>query len=200
VVDEWGSWYDPAPGSNPGFLVQQNSLRDALLAAETINVFVKHADRVKMAAIAQMVNVLQAMILTDGAKMVKTPTYYVFQLYKPFQDATQLPIDIKSSWYNKDEWTLPAVSASAARGKDGQVHVALANMDPNQPATVSAKLAGLTANGVAGRIITAGAMDAINTFDKPDTVVPQNFTGATVNGDTLSVTLPPKSVVMLDLR
>ena len=200
AVDEWGTWYDPTPGTNPGFLVQENSLRDALLAAETINIFVKHADRVKMAAIAQMVNVLQAMILTDGAKMVKTPTYYVFQLYKPFQDATQLPIDIKSSWYNKNEFTIPAVSASAARGKDGQVHVALANMDPNQPATVSAKLAGLTASGVSGRILTAGAMDAINDFDKPDTVVPQAFTGATLNGDTLSVTLPPKSVVMLDLR
>jgi alpha-N-arabinofuranosidase len=200
VVDEWGSWYDPTPGSNPGFLIQQNSLRDALLAAETINVFVKHADRVKMAAIAQMVNVLQAMILTDGAKMVKTPTYYVFQMYKPFQDATQLPIDIKSSWYNKNEFAIPAVSAAAARGKDGQVHIALANTDPNQPATVSAKLAGMTAASVSGRVLTAGAMDAINSFDKPDTVVPQNFTGAAVNGDTLSVTLPPKSVVMLDLR
>jgi len=200
VVDEWGSWYDPAPGSNPGFLIQQNSLRDALLAAETLNVFVKHADRVKMAAIAQMVNVLQAMILTDGAKMVKTPTYYVFQLYKPFQDATQLPIDIKSSWYNKDQWAIPAVSAAAARGKDGKVHIALANMDPNQPATVSTKLAGLSASGVAGRIITAPAMDAINSFDKPDAVVPQTFTGASVKGDTLDVTLPPKSVVVLELQ
>jgi alpha-N-arabinofuranosidase len=200
VVDEWGSWYDPAPGSNPGFLIQQNSLRDALLAAETLNVFVKHADRVKMAAIAQMVNVLQAMILTDGAKMVKTPTYYVFQLYKPFQDATQLPIDIKSSWYNKDQWAIPAVSAAAARGKDGKVHIALANMDPNQPATVSTKLAGLSASGVAGRIITAPAMDAINSFDKPDAVVPQTFAGASVKGDTLDVTLPPKSVVVLELQ
>jgi len=200
VVDEWGSWYDPAPGSNPGFLIQQNSLRDALLAAETINVFVKHADRVKMAAIAQMVNVLQAMILTDGAKMVKTPTYYIFQMYKPFQDATQLPIDIKSSWYNKDQWAIPAVSASAARGKDGKVHIALANMNPNESATVSTKLAGLSAGNVSGRILTASAMDAINTFDKPDTVVPQAFTGASVKGDTLDVTLPPKSVVVLELQ
>ncbi|MBW8745383.1 MAG: alpha-N-arabinofuranosidase [Sphingomonas sp.] len=200
VVDEWGSWYDPAPGSNPGFLVQQNSLRDALLAAETLNIFVKHADRVKMTAIAQMVNVLQAMILTDGAKMVKTPTYYVFQLYKPFQDATQLPIDIKSSWYNKDEWTIPAVSAAAVRGKDGKVHIALANMDPTQPATVSTKLAGLSASSVSGHILTAGATDAINTFDKPDTVVPQAFTGASLKGDALDVTLPPKSVVVLDLQ
>jgi alpha-N-arabinofuranosidase len=200
AVDEWGTWYDPTPGSNPGFLVQQNSLRDAVLAAVNINIFAKHADRVKMAAIAQMVNVLQAMILTDGAKMVKTPTYYVFQLYKPFQDATQLPIEIKSSWYNKDEWTMPAVSASAARDKAGIVHVALANMDPNQPATVSAKLAGLTATSVSGRIITAPAMDAVNSFDQPNNVVPQAFTGASVSADGLTVTLPPKSVVMLDLK
>jgi len=147
-----------------------------------------------------MVNVLQAMLLTDGAKMVKTPTYYVFQLYKPFQDATQLPIDIKSSWYNKDQWTMPAVSAAAARDKAGQVHVALANLDPNQPATVSTKLAGLTATGVSGRIITASAMDAINSFDKPDAVVPQAFSGATLSADGLTLTLPPKSVVMLDLK
>ena len=200
AVDEWGTWYDPAPGSNPGFLVQQNSLRDAVLAAVNINIFVKHADRVKMAAIAQMVNVLQAMILTDGAKMVKTPTYYVFQLYKPFQDATQLPIEVKSSWYNKDEWTMQAVSAAAARDKAGVVHVALANLDPNQPATVSAKLAGLSATTVSGRIITASAMDAVNSFDQPNTVVPQSFTGASVNGGGLSVTLPPKSVVVLELR
>jgi len=200
VVDEWGAWYDPAPGSNPGFLVQQNSLRDALLAASNINIFVKHADRVKMAAIAQMVNVLQAMILTDGPRMVKTPSYYVFQLYKPFQDATQLPIEVTSSWYGKDQWTMPAVSAAAARDKAGVVHIALTNMDPNQPATVSAKLAGLTATNVSGRIITAPAMDAVNSFDRPDTVVPQPFTGALVSADGLTVTLPPKSVVMLDLR
>jgi alpha-N-arabinofuranosidase len=147
-----------------------------------------------------MVNVLQAMIITDGKKMVKTPSYYVFQIYKPFQDATQLPIDIQSSWYGKDQWVVPAVSAAAARDKAGQVHVALANMNPNEPATVSAKLAGLSASSVSGRVITASTMDAVNSFDKPNTVVPQAFTGATLNGETLSVTLPPKSVVMLELR
>jgi alpha-N-arabinofuranosidase len=153
-----------------------------------------------MTAIAQMINVLQAMILTDGPRMVKTPTYYVFQLYKPFQDATQLPIEVKSSWYGKDQWTMPAVSAAAARDKAGVVHVALANMDPNQPATVSAKQAGLSATSVSGRIITAPAMDAVNSFDHPNTVVPQAFTGASVSADGLTVTLPPKSVVMLDLK
>ncbi|HWI87088.1 MAG TPA: alpha-L-arabinofuranosidase C-terminal domain-containing protein [Sphingomonas sp.] len=200
VVDEWGTWYDPAPGDNPGFLIQQNTLRDALVAAININLFVKHADRVKMAAVAQMVNVLQAMILTDGRKMVKTPTYYVFQLYKPFQDATQLPIEVKSPWYNKDQWVMPAVSASAVRDKAGRIHIALANLDPNQPAIVSARLAGVTAGGVTGRILTAPAINSLNSFDQPNVVVPQPFTGATIGPDGLSVTLPPKSVVVLDLQ
>jgi alpha-L-arabinofuranosidase len=144
--------------------------------------------------------VLQAMILTDGAKMVKTPTYYVYLLYKPFQDATQLPIEVQSIAYANGQWTMPAVSASAARDKAGVIHVALANLDPNQPATVLAKLAGVTASGVTGRIITAPAMDAVNSFDRPDTVVPRAFTAASLRGGALTVTLPPKSVVMLDLR
>ena len=92
VVDEWGGWYAPLPGSNPGFLVQQNSLRDAILAALNLNIFARHADRVRMANIAQMINVLQAMILTDKEKMVLTPTYYVFKMYVPFQDATFVPV------------------------------------------------------------------------------------------------------------
>jgi len=200
VVDEWGTWYDVEPGTNPGFLYQQNSLRDALVASINLDIFSRHADRVKMTAIAQMVNVLQAMVLTSGSKMVRTPTYYVFQMYRPWQDATNLPIELKSPWYNKDEWTMPAVSASAVRDKAGQVHVGLSNLDPNKSQTVSAKLAGLTATTVSGRIITAPAMNAVNSFNQPNTVVPQPFAGARIDGDMLTVTLPPKSVVMLDLK
>ena len=93
AVDEWGAWYAPAPGTNPGFLVQQNSLRDAVLAALNLNIFARHADRVRMANIAQMVNVLQAMILTDKQRMLLTPTYHVFRMYVPFQDATFIPAE-----------------------------------------------------------------------------------------------------------
>ncbi|SFP57146.1 alpha-N-arabinofuranosidase [Sphingomonas rubra] len=200
AVDEWGTWYAQDPGTHPGFLRQQNSLRDALVAAIHLNVFAKHADRVKMTAIAQMVNVLQAMILTDGPRMVKTPTYHVFKMYKPYMDAAVLPIEIKSPWYNKDQWTMPAISASAVRDKAGQVHVGLANADPNRSITVTATLTGVTAGTVSGQIVTAPAMNAINTFDAPNTVVPAAFTGAQVAGNTLTVTLPAKSVVMLDLR
>jgi alpha-N-arabinofuranosidase len=199
-VDEWGSWYDQEPGSTPGFLYQQNSLRDALIAALNLDIFARHADRVRGANIAQMVNVLQAMLLTDGSRMVKTPTYHVFDLYKDYQDGTILPVDVSTRWYTRGEWSLPAISASAVRGTDGVVHVGLTNVDPNRPASVAVRLAGLDGRSVSGRIVTAATIDAHNTFDAPDTVRPQAFTGATLAAGVVSVTLPPKSVVMLDLR
>ncbi|MEG3175546.1 alpha-L-arabinofuranosidase C-terminal domain-containing protein [Sphingomonas sp. RB3P16] len=200
AVDEWGTWYAGDPGTNPGFLRQQNTMRDALVAAVNLNIFAKHADRVKMTAIAQMVNVLQAMILTDGSKMVLTPTYHVFALYKGYMDGTVLPLEISSPQYGKDKWTMPAVSASAVRGKDGVVRVALANLDPNRAHAVSATLAGVAAQRVSGQILTAPLMTAHNSFDAPNVVVPLAFDGAQLAGGALTVTLPPKSVVMLELK
>ncbi|WP_184111920.1 alpha-N-arabinofuranosidase [Sphingomonas abaci] len=200
LVDEWGTWYDQEPGSHPGFLYQQNSLRDALVTSLNFDIFARHTDRLRGANIAQMINVLQAMMLTDGNRMVKTPTYWVFDLYKDYQDGVVLPVDVQSRWYNKNEWTLKAVSASAVRGTDGAVHMGLTNVDPNQPATVTVALTGVTGAGVTGRILTAPTMDAHNTFDAPGAVVPAAFTGATLADGRLTVTLPPKSVVMLDIR
>ncbi|MFN7925555.1 MAG: alpha-L-arabinofuranosidase C-terminal domain-containing protein [Bryobacteraceae bacterium] len=199
-VDEWGTWYDPEPGTNPGFLQQQNTLRDAVIAAINFNIFVKYAERVKIANIAQMVNVLQAMIFTRDDKMVLTPTYHVFDLYKVYQDATSLPIELQSPWYNQDEWTMPAVSASAVRDSTGAIHVGLANADPDRTITVSARIEGAASARVSGRIITASAMDAKNTFEQPSAIAPASFTGARIAGGQLQVTLPAKSVVMLDLQ
>ena len=200
LVDEWGTWYDVEPGTNPGFLYQQNSLRDAIVTSLNFDIFAKHTDRLRGANIAQMVNVLQALILTNGARMVKTPTYWVFDLYKDYQDGIVLPVEVTSRWYNRNQWVMKAVSASAVRGVDGAVHMGLTNVDPNRPATVSVTLAGVGGAAVTGRILTAQAMDAHNTFDAPDAVKPVAFTGATLAGGTVSVTLPPKSVVMLDIR
>jgi alpha-N-arabinofuranosidase len=200
MVDEWGTWYQGLPGINPGFLYQQNSLRDALVAAIHFNIFSQHTDRVKMANIAQMVNVLQAMILTKDEKMVLTPTYHVFDMYKPFKDSTHLPLEISAPTYSHGEYKVPAVTASAARGKDGKVYVAVTNLDPNNAAKVSVKLAGVQARGASGQILTANAMNAINTFEKPDNLKPQSFTGAKVKGDQLSIDLPSKSVVVLSLQ
>ncbi len=200
VVDEWGIWTDVDPGTNSGFLRQQNTLRDALLAALNFHIFHAHADRVKMANIAQIVNVLQAMILTDKEKMILTPTYHAFEMYKPFQDATALPVKLVTPDYVFGQQKIPAVSATAARATNGKVYVALVNVLPNESATVSANLVGLAAKGATGRILTAPAIDSHNTFATPHAVEPAAFTGATVAEGKLTVTLPAKSVVVLELQ
>jgi alpha-N-arabinofuranosidase len=201
AVDEWGAWYDQEPGSKPGFLYQQSTLRDALVAALNFHIFHKHADRVVMANIAQTVNVLQAMILTDKEKMLRTPTYWVFEMFKVHQGGTLLPVELQSPDYAFGSEKIPLVSASATRAADGSaVHVSLANTSPSQPATLTVKLAGLTAKSVAGRILTASAINAHNTFDAPNAVEPAAFAGAVLKGDTLEVKLPAKSVVVLALK
>jgi alpha-N-arabinofuranosidase len=199
-VDEWGTWYKPEPGSNPGFLVQQNTLRDAVVAAANFNIFHKYADRVRMTAIAQAINVLQAMILTEGPNMLLTPTYHVFHMYRPFQDAASLPVDIKTGTYEYDKWSVPQVSASAAKTKDGFIVIGLANLDPHNAAKVSAVIAGAQAAQVMGEVLTAEAMDAHNTFEKPNGIHPVTFNGAKLAGNKLDVTLPAKSVVVLKLQ
>ncbi len=199
-IDEWGTWYKPEPGSNPGFLVQQNTMRDAIVAAANFNIFHKYAARVQMTSIAQTVNVLQAMILTDGPKMLRTPTYYVYDMYKPFQGAASLPISVKTATYKYGKWSVPEVSASAARTTDGAIVIGLANLDPHKSAPVSAQLTGVKGGQVQGQVLTADVMDAHNTFDNPNAVHPVAFDGAKLNGSRLTLSLPPKSVVVLTVR
>ena len=198
-VDEWGTWYDPEPGSHPGFLYQQNSLRDAVVAALSLDIFERHADRVRMANIAQMINVLQAMILTRGDKMILTPTYYVFRMYVPFQDATYLPLTIDTPSYRHGSVVLPAVDATAARDTAGTIHLALVNLDPRRAMTVSARLEGVGAHAASGEILTANAMDAHNTFAHPEAVRPEPFSGTGAAG-RLVFRLPAKSVAVVAVR
>lgn len=200
VVDEWGVWTDPEPGSHPGFLYQQNSLRDALLAALHFHVFHQHADRVVMANIAQMVNVLQAMILTDKEKMLLTPTYHVFEMYKVHQGGKVLPIELKGPDYTVGERHLPALSASASVDETKKLHLSLVNADPSRAATVSCKLTGVVGQKINGRILTANAITDHNTFNAPDAVSPKSFNAYQRNGDVLQVTLPTKSVVILAIE
>jgi alpha-N-arabinofuranosidase len=198
-VDEWGTWYDPEPGREPGFLWQQNTLRDALVASVNFNIFHKHARRVQMANIAQMVNVLQAMILTDGPRMLLTPTYHAFEMYIPFQDATFLPVELQAPAYRLGDVSVPALSASAARDKEGRLQLAIANLDPNREATVSIRVAGAAVTSASGRVLTAAAMDARNTFDAPNAVAPSAIS-ARRDGDVLVLRTPAKSVVVTSLR
>jgi alpha-L-arabinofuranosidase len=200
IVGEWGTWHQVEEGTNPGFLYQQNSLRDAVVAAWNLNLFNNHARRVKGANIAQTVNVLQAMILTRGEAMILTPTYHVFELFTVHHDALLLPIDLDAGTYTFGEESIPALSASASRDDEGTIHVTLANLDPNSARTLSVNLTGARVSSVTGRILTAEAMNAHNTFEDPETVRPGPFHGATVQGGRLTVELPSKSVVVLELR
>ena len=200
MVGEWGTWHQVEPGTEPGFLYQQNALRDALVASVTLDIFNNHADRVRMANIAQTVNVLQAMILTQGDRMILTPTYHVFELYTVHHDATLLPISLQEGQYSYEGETIPAVSASASRDQAGKVHITLTNLDPNQPRTVTTEIRGANLTRVQGRILTAPEMNAHNTFEQPDAVRPADFSGAQFAGETLTVVLPAKSIVALELE
>jgi alpha-N-arabinofuranosidase len=198
-IDEWGTWYDVEKGTNPGFLYQQNSLRDAVLAAVNFNIFHHHADRVKMTAIAQTVNVLQAMILTDGAKIALTPTYYAYKMYVPFQDSTSIPLDLTAPSFTQGDKTLPSINASAARAKDGKIYVGVANMDPQDSVDLEIDLGALKAKAVSGQVLTADKMDAHNVPGQPAAIAPAIYKGGQIKGGKLKLDIPAKSVVVVRL-
>lgn len=197
AVDEWGTWYD-TPAGSPA-LRQDNSLRDALVAATNFNIFQRHADRVRMANIAQMVNVLQSVILTDGARMVRTPTYYAFQMYVPFQGATVLPVSVDSPQLGSGKDAVPAVDVAAARTSDGSIVLGLVNIDPDQAADVSVAVGSISGRRVHGDVLTASAMDSRNRFGVPEDVHPTPFSGARWSNGRLAVAMPAKSVVVLTI-
>jgi len=200
VVDEWGGWYDVEPGTNPGFLFQQNTMRDAMIAGMTLNIFNNHADRVRMANLAQTVNVLQAVVLTDGEKMLLTPTYYVMDMYKAHHDATLIPAKIHTVDYTLEGKSIPAVSVSASKKENGTLTISLVNVDSRSAQPVSIDLRGMHAQGVQGQILQAAKLQAHNTFDQPEGVHPANYNGAKLDGDQITLTMPPFSVIVLSVR
>ncbi|HUK01189.1 MAG TPA: alpha-L-arabinofuranosidase C-terminal domain-containing protein [Steroidobacteraceae bacterium] len=198
AVDEWGTWYDPEPGREPGFLYQQNTLRDALVAALNLNIFQRHAERVRMASIAQMVNVLQSMILTRGRQMLLTPTYHVFRMFRPFQDSVALPVEVQGPPYRVGALSVPGISVSAARAQS-TVLLALVNLNPHSAATLSIGLNGFEAKRASGELLSAPATDAHNTFEHPDAVQPIAFSEVVLQKGGIALTLPAKSVLVLSL-
>ena len=200
IVDEWGGWYDVEPGTNGAFLYQQNTIRDAVLAGMTLNIFHKYCERVRMANLAQCVNVLQAVVLTKEEKMLLTPTYHVLEMYNVHQDATNLPLSITSQNYTFGKESLPAVSVSASKDKAGLVHISLVNIDLNKPQEFTISLRGMKASKVTGRILTSEKVQDHNTFENPTKIKPVEFNAAKLNGDELKVTLLPVSVVVLELK
>jgi alpha-L-arabinofuranosidase len=200
VVDEWGGWYDVEPGTNGGFLYQQNTMRDAVLAGMTLNIFNNHCDRVRMANLAQIINVLQSVILTEGNKILLTPTYHVMEMYNVHQDAVMLPLNIKTADYISGSEKLPAVSASASRDKSGVSHISLTNIDAQKPQSLTIDLRGIKFSSVTGRILTSEKIQDHNTFDNVEKIKPAVFKNAALKNNSLTVTIPPFSVVVLELK
>ncbi|WP_349322001.1 alpha-L-arabinofuranosidase C-terminal domain-containing protein [Asticcacaulis sp. MM231] len=199
-IDEWGTWYTVETGTEPGHLYQQNSLRDGLVAAVNFDIFIRHSDRVRMANIAQTVNVLQSLILTRGSEMVLTPTYYAYQMYVPFQEATALPLRLAAPDIKVGSRWMPSLSGAAARGAKGEYLLALTNLSPQEAVETRLDLGGLKAQTLSAQILTASEMDAHNDFGRPASVTPQPFDGARLENGYVVLTQPAKSLIVLTLK
>ena len=195
---EWGAWW-AADKTRPSNLYQANTLRDAVIAGLTLNIFQNHAARVRMANLAQMVNVLQSLILTDKEKILLTPTYHVFDLYQGHQGATSIPVEVRGPDYSFAGVKVPALSASASRGADGTLTLSVVNLDPERSSQIEIA-AGLKIRSAQGRVITAASMDARSEFGKPDPLAPVKLAAVKVRGDLVSFVAPAKSVVVLTLQ
>jgi alpha-N-arabinofuranosidase len=201
MLDEWGTWWDEETGTIPGHLFQQNTMRDAMVASLSLNVFHKYTDRLKMANIAQVVNVLQSMILTQGKQMVLTPTYYIFKMYKVHQGATFIPLDLTCDTMKvSDNRAIPVISATASKDKAGLVHLSLANVDLDEAQTVTINLDGLKVTQVTGQILTSKNITDHNTFDNPDVVKLADFKDAKIRKGILTVKMPAKAIVTLEVK
>lgn len=198
IVDEWGGWYEVEEGTNPGFLYQQNTMRDAMIAGTTLNIFNNHSKRVKMANLAQTVNVLQAVILTDDEKMLLTPTYHVMKMYNVHQDAKLLPLQLNAPDYSFGEEKLPALSASASQSTDGKVHISLTNIDYKKNLEVSIPVGDLNVKKFTAQILSSKNIQDHNTFDMPNKIVPKEFKDFKLKKGMLDIIIPAFSVVVLE--
>lgn len=198
IVDEWGGWYDVEPGTNPGFLYQQNTMRDAMIAGTTLNIFNNHSKRVKMANLAQTINVLQAVILTEEDKMLLTPTYHVMKMYNVHQDAQLIPIEFNSPLYTFGEKSLPALSASASKDKNGLIHISVVNIDATKENTIEIDLKELGVQKMTGTILSSSKLQDHNTFNNPNKISPKIFKELEVKNNKLLVKIPAFSVIVLE--
>lgn len=200
IVDEWGTWYNVEPGTNPGFLYQQNTMRDALVAGINLNIFHNHSDRVRMANIAQVVNVLQSIILTEGASMILTPTYHVFDMYKVHQGASLVAADVESPSYEMDGQSIDQLSVSASVDANNRLHISLCNLHHAEALEVACTIRGGKVGDVAGQVLTSDTIQSHNTFGEPENVKTSVFSDFRIENDQLIIKLPAKSVVTLGVN
>ncbi len=197
IIDEWGTWHYVEEGTNPRFLYQQNSLRDAVVAALNLNIFNNFCERLYMANIAQTVNVLQAMILTKDDQIVRTPTFYVYKMFVPHQEANMLPVQLKCRDYEYKDEKIPSMNASASIDAEGKIHLSIVNSDPQREQDIQCMIYGKKIASVQGQILTGSKINAFNDFGQPEEVTIKNFNGATLKKDQLNIHIPAKSIVML---
>lgn len=198
MLDEWGTWWDEEPGATTA-LYQQNTMRDAFVAALSLNIFNKYSERLKMANIAQIVNVLQAMILTDGPKMVLTPTYYVFDMYKPHKGATFLPMDIQCDSLVASNRKFPSVSASASKDAKGLTHITLANIHPDKSQKISIELPAERISSITGTILSGKSLNAHNSFENQNAVVPKTFSDMKMASNSFVINVPAQSIISIEV-
>ena len=201
MVDEWGCWFDVEPGTNPGFLYQQNTMRDALVAGITLNIFNKNCDRVKMACIAQMVNVLQSVILTEGPRMLLTPTYHIFHMYKHHQGAelAESFVEGNQTAGAEAQCRVPQISESVSVSADGTVNITLNNLSVSEEAPIEMFLTEMEPSRIEAVVLT-GKMNAYNTFEEPENIKEEIFTDYKAEGRKISLTMPACSVIAFRIK
>ncbi len=200
IVDEWGAWYQVEPGTNPSFLYQQNTLRDALIAGINLNIFNNNCDRIQMANIAQMINVLQSVILTDEHKMILTPTYHVFKMFSVHQGSELLETELEETYYHYGDDKIAQLSASSSMDSEGKIHISLCNLDPNNEVEINCELVDANTGKISASILTSKEMNARNTFEEPEAVTVKTFTNVELKNNQLYTCIPPKSVVLLTIE
>lgn len=200
IVDEWGAWYQAEPGTNPSFLYQQNTLRDALVAGINLNLFNNHCDRIQMANIAQMINVLQSVILTEGPKIVLTPTYYVFKMFSVHQNAELLEMNLEKTYYYYGDEKIDQLSVSSSMDSEGNIHISLCNLDPSNEVEIDCELIGASKTKISGTILTSHEMNARNTFENPEAITEASYSNLTIENNQIYACIPPKSVVVIKLE
>lgn len=200
IVDEWGAWYQVEPGTNPSFLYQQNTLRDALVAGINLNIFNNHCDRIQMANLAQIINVLQSVILTEGHRMILTPTYYVFKMFSVHQDAELLETELDKTYYHYGEDKIDQLSVSSSMDAEGKIHISLCNLDPTNDVEINCELTGTSKSMISGSIITSKEMNDRNTFDNPEVITETTYNDVSLKNNQIYARIPAKSVVLLTIE
>lgn len=200
ILDEWGAWYQVEPGTHPSFLYQQNTLRDALVAGINLNIFNNHCDRIQMANLAQMINVLQSVILTDGDKIILTPTYHVFKMFSVHQNAQLLETELTKSYYHYGDDKIDQLSVSSSMDSGGKIHITLCNLDPNNEVEIDCQLIGASKSIISATILTSNEMNSRNTFENPEAIIETSFKNIELNNNIIHTCIPSKSVVLLTIE